>query len=107
METHGKERETVGGDCATPQLQSCPGCGHAVTLLVLLAGSRGPIPAASAIAGVVTRVGSLERSVEFHVQAILELERQVSVVNTLETRVQQTQKVVAELAISLRRPCWT
>ena len=52
------------------ELQSCPSHGHTVTLLSLLAGSRDPIPAPSAIAGVVSRVGSLERSVEFHEQAI-------------------------------------
>ena len=57
------------------ELQSCPSHGHTVTLLGLLAGGRGPIPAPSAIAGVVSRVGSLERSVEFHEDAILELER--------------------------------
>ena len=45
----------------------------------------------------------MERSVEFHDQAILELERQVSVVDTLETRVQETQKVVAELAIKFEK----
>ena len=84
------------------ELQSYPGHGHTVTLLGLLAGSRGPIPAPSAIAGV-TRVGSLERSVEFHEQAVLELERHVSVVDTLETRVQETQKVVAELAIMFEK----
>ena len=83
------------------ELQSCPSHGHTVTLLGLLAGSRGPVPALSPIPGVVTRVGSLERSVEFHEQAILELERQVSVVDTLETRVQETQKVVAEFVIKL------
>ena len=43
------------------ELQSCPSHGHTVTLLGLLAGGRGPIPAPSAIAGVVSRVGSLER----------------------------------------------
>ena len=47
------------------ELQSCPSHGHAVTLLGLLAGGRGPNPAPSAIAGVVSRMGSLERSVEF------------------------------------------
>ena len=67
------------------ELQSCHSHGHTVTLSGLLAGSRGPIPAPSAIAGVAR---SLVRSVEFHEQAILELERQVSVVDTLETRVQ-------------------
>ena len=44
METHEKERETVGGDFAQSY-------GHTVTLLGLLAGGRGPIPAPSAIAG--------------------------------------------------------
>ena len=48
------------------ELESCPSHGHTVTLLGLLA---------------------LERSVEFHEQAILELERQVSVVDMLETAV--------------------
>ena len=37
----------------------------------------------------VTQVGSLECSVEVHEQAILELERQVSVVDLLETRVKE------------------
>ena len=55
------------------ELQSCPSHGHTVTLLGMLAGGRGPLPAPSAIAGVVSRVGSLERSVEFHEDAILEL----------------------------------
>ena len=64
------------------ELQSCPSHGHTVTLLGLLAGSRGPIPAPSAIA---------------------EAERQVSVVDTLETRVQETQKVVAELGKKLEK----
>ena len=95
------------------ELQSCPSHGHTVTLLELLAGGRGPIPAPSAIAGVVTRVGSLERSVEFHEQAILELERQVSVVDLLETRVKELEQfsdivkewqlVVAELGKKLEK----
>ena len=97
METHGKETLLH----LSHELQSCPSQEHTVTLLGLLAGSRGPIPAPFAIAGLVTRVGSLERSVEFHEQAILELERQVSVADMLETRVQETQKVVAELVIML------
>ena len=95
------------------ELQSCPSHGHTVTLLELLAGGRGPIPSPSAIAGVVTRVGSLERSVEFHEQTILELERQVSVVDLLETRVKELEQfsdivkewqlVVAELGKKLER----
>ena len=48
------------------ELQSCPCHGH--TLLGLLAGRRGPVPAPSATAGVVARMDSLERSVEFHEQ---------------------------------------
>ena len=75
-------------------------------MLGLLAGGRGPIPAPSAIAGVVTRVGSLERSVEFHEQAILELERQANVVDMLETRVEDTQRVVAELDKKLDKSMW-
>ena len=59
---------------------------HMVTLLGLLAEGRGLIPDPSAIAGVVSRVGSLERSVKFHEQTILELERQVSVVDSLVTK---------------------
>ena len=85
------------------ELQSCPSNGHTVTLLGLLAGGRGPIPAPSAIAGVVTRVGSLERSVEFHEQAILELERQATVVDMLDTRVEETQREVAELDKKLEK----
>ena len=71
-----------------------PKSGHTVTLLGLQAGSSGPIPAPSAIAGVVTRVSNLERSVEFHEQAILELERQASVVEQMETRVEAEQRMV-------------
>ena len=71
--------------------------GHTVTLLGLLVGSRGPIPAPSAIAGVVTRVSSLERSVEFHEQALLELERQASVVDKLESRVEEIEQRMVQL----------
>ena len=60
-------------------------------------GGRGPIPAPSAIAGVVSRVGSLERSVEFHEQAILELERQVSVVDSLVAKVEEMDQLLAQL----------
>ena len=74
------------------ELQSCPSHGHTVTLLCLLAGGRGPIPAPSAIAGVVSRVGSLD-----HEQAILELERQVSVVDSLGTKVEEMQQLLAQL----------
>ena len=98
------------------ELQSCPSHRHTVTLLGLLrAGGRGPILAPSAIAGVVSRVGSLERSVEFHEQAILELERQVSGVyclvnlvsviaaslNAVEGRVDNLEQWGEELAESL------
>ena len=55
------------------EVQSCHG--QTVTLLGLLGGGRGPIPAPYAIAGVVSRVGSLERSVEFHERAILEMDQ--------------------------------
>ena len=79
------------------ELQSCPSHGHTVTLLGLLAGGRDPTPAPSAIAGVVSRVGSLERSVEFHEQTILELERQVSVVDSLGTKVEEMQQLLAQL----------
>ena len=58
---------------------------------------RGPIPAPSAISGVVSRVGSFERSVEFHEQAILELERQVSVVDSLVTKVEEMDQLLAQL----------
>ena len=96
METHEQERETVGGGLCYISVVG-PGHGHAVTLLGLLAGGRGPIPAPSAIAGVVSRVGSLERSVEFHEQAILELERQVSVVDSLMTKVEEMDQLLAQL----------
>ena len=79
------------------ELQSCPSHGHTVTLLGLLARVRGPIPARSAIAGVVSRVGSLERSVEFHEQAILELERQVSEVECLVNHVKTLEQLLAQL----------
>ena len=50
----------------------------------LLAG-RGSIPvtAPSAVAGVGTRVGSWERNLEFHEEAILEVEGQVAVAETV------------------------
>ena len=76
------------------ELQSCPCRGNTVTLLDLLAGGRGPIPAPSALAGV---VGSLERSVEFHEQAILELERQVSEVECLVNHVKTLEQLLAQL----------
>ena len=79
------------------ELQSCPSHGHTVTLLGMLAGGRGPIPAPSAIAGVVSRVGSLERSVEFHEDAILELERQGSVVDSLVAKVEEMDQLLAPL----------
>ena len=79
------------------ELQSCPSHGHTVTLLGLLTEGRGPIPAHSAIAGAVSRVGSLERSVEFHDQAILELKRQVSVVDSLVTKVKGMEQLLAQL----------
>ena len=62
-------------------------------LLGLLAGGRGPILVLSAIVGVVSRVGSLERSVEFHEDAILELERQGSVVDSLVAKVEEMDPV--------------
>ena len=68
-----------------------------MTLLGLLAGGRGPFPAPSAIAGVVSRVGSLERSVEFHEDAILELERQGSVVDSLVAKVEEMDRLLAQL----------
>ena len=61
----------------------------------LLAGGRGPIPAPTAIAGVVSRVGSLERSVEFHEDAILELERQGFVVDSLVAKVEEMDQLLA------------
>ena len=79
------------------ELQSCPSHGHTVTLLGMLAGGRGPIPAPSAIAGVVSRVGSLERSVEFHEDAILGLERQVSVVDSLVAKGEVMDQLVVQL----------
>ena len=39
----------------------------------------------------------MERSVEFHEQAILELERQVSVVDSLGTKVEEMQQLLAQL----------
>ena len=68
-----------------------------MTLLGLLAGGRGPIPAPSAIAGVVSRVGSLERSAEFHEQAILELERPGSEVECLVNHVKTLEQLLAQL----------
>ena len=69
--------------------QSCPSHGHTVTLLGLLAGRAGaPISAPSVVAAVVTIAASLERSVEFHEEAILEVERQVASAETGEKRVQ-------------------
>ena len=68
-----------------------------MTLLGLLAGGRGPIPAPSAIAGVVSWVGSLERSVEFHEDAILELERQGSVVYRLVAKVEERDQLLPQL----------
>ena len=79
------------------ELQSCPSHGHTVTLLGMLAGGRGPIPAPSAIAGLVSRVGFLERSVEFHEDAILELERQGSVVDSLVAKVEEMDQLLAQL----------
>ena len=79
------------------ELQSCPSHGHTVTLLGMLAGGCGPIPAPSAIAGVVSRVGSLERSVEFHEDAILELERQGSLVAGLVAKVGERDQLLAQL----------
>ena len=78
------------------ELQSCPSHGHTVTLLGMLAGGRGPIPAPSAIAGVVSRVGSLERSVEFHEDAILELELQGSVVDSLVAKVEEMDQLIVQ-----------
>ena len=60
-------------------------------------GGCGPIPAPSAIAGVVSQVGSLERSVEFHEDAILELERQGSVVDSLVAKVEEMDRLLAQL----------
>ena len=54
-------------------------------------------PAPSAIAGVVSRVGSFERSVEFHEDAILELERQGSVVDSLVAKVEEMDQLLAQL----------
>ena len=78
------------------ELQSCPSHGHTVTLLGMLAGGRGPIPAPSAIAGVVSRVGSMERSVEFHEDAILELERRGSVVDSLVAKVEEMDQLLVQ-----------
>ena len=100
METHEKEREKqLAGTLLhlSHELQSCPSHGHTVTLLGLLAGGRGPIPAPSAIAGVVSRVGSLERSVECHEDAILELERQGSLVDSLVAKVEEMDQLLAQL----------
>ena len=44
----------------------------------------------------VPQVGSLERSVEFHEQATLELERQ-SVLDKLETRVEEMEQLKVQL----------
>ena len=45
----------------------------------------------------VSRVGSLERSVEFHEQAILALDRHVSVVDSLVTHVKNLEQLLAHL----------
>ena len=56
--TKGREKQLAGTLLhLSRELQSCPCRGHTVTLLGLLAGSRGPIPAPSAIAGVVSGEG--------------------------------------------------
>ena len=99
METHEKEREKQLAETLlhlSHELQSCPSHGHTVTLLGMLAGGFGPIPAPSAIAGVVSRVGSLERSVEFHEDAILELERQLSVVDSLAGKVEEMDQLLVQ-----------
>ena len=106
METHEKEREKQLAETLlhlSHELQSCPSHGHTVTLLGM-AGGRGPIPAPSAIAGVVSRVGSLERSVEFHEDAILELERQGFVEDSLVAKVEEMdQRGQAELEGQLKQ----
>ena len=79
------------------ELHACPCHGRTGALLVLLAGGSGPIPAPSAIAGVVTRVDNLERSVEFHEQAILELERQAAEVEKMETKVVEMAQQMMQL----------
>ena len=66
------------------ELQSCSSHRHTVTLLGLLAAGRGPILAPSTIAGVVTQVGSLERSVEFH-ELKVQLAQLPDLVDDMET----------------------
>ena len=88
METHEKEREKqLSGTLLhlSHELQSCAGHGHTVTLLGLLAGPWSD--SCSFCDRVVSRVGSLERSADFHEEAILELERQGSVVDSLVAKV--------------------
>ena len=99
METHKKREKQLPGTLLnlSHELLSCPSHGHTVTMLGLLAGGRDPIPAPSAIAGVVSRVGSLERSVEFHEDAILEVERQGSVVDSLVAKVEEMDQLLAQL----------
>ena len=87
--------------CAKCLLPHCHG---------LLAG-RGntPVAAPSAV-GVETRVGSLERNVEFHEEAILEFERQVAAAETVEKRVQDVEILLCGLVndlqtISLETKC--
>ena len=65
--TKGREKQLAGTLLLhlSHELQSCLGRRHTVTLLGLLAGARGPIPALSAIAGVVSRVGSLAGAAGF------------------------------------------
>ena len=76
----------------------------------LLAG-RGSTPvAAPSAVGVETRVGSLERNVEFHEEAILEVERQVAAAETVEKRVQDVEILLCGLVndlqtISLEAQC--
>ena len=69
----------------------------------LLAG-RGSIPvtALSAVAGVGTRVGSWERNLEFHEEAILEVERQVAVAETVEKKVQDVEILFGGLVSDLQ-----
>ena len=88
--------------CATCLLLHCQG--------VLAGRGSTPVTAASAVAGVGTRVGSLELKVEFHEEAILEVKRQAAAAETVEKRVQDVEILLDGLlndlqTISLEAEC--
>ena len=91
-----RRREAPGGDFAASQsrVAGMPLSWAYGDVAGVAGGKQRSDPAPSAIAGVVTPVGNLERSVEFHEQAILELERQASVMERLETTEEVEQRMV-------------